>query len=614
MKNICYIFLLIFLICPGCYQVSEDGYTPSGPEPIYFSKNWRKGPVPAIDQINARRVAIFRSHNGNLVYYLYVGSDLFESSSTDNGRSWTEPKLIFSHSHSASPVFVDGKMIGVVAIVKVANGGQMYFQTRQGESWSEAVPIRDTYWGEFSSLNFTADTSGNIYCTWLDWREGSSNVYFSVSDDAGSTWSANIRVDNDVSGQEKREPGILSTPDGILYILWADNRNPATLFDIYYSLSVDGGKDWTGNIKVNDDTTRSWQTSPSAVIDNSGNLFAVWSDYRDRGASGDVLSNIYFARFEMNKNVWSNNIRITNAQFGHHRDPKLYSETDGRLYCVWRSSEDNQQNDIYIAYSNDNGQSWSVPARVNDDAERAPHDHRSIGWLGYDSEENGIVGWLDSRSGKPEVYFAGTLSQPDTLRPERSPVDSSFLPGDRIIPLAPGGYTDTLFYDDFANAPSLLWEVHTGIWVHRDQQYIGYGTSEAKNFVGSEFWVDYVVQGRFSLDRINHQSAIIYVRVNQDERGVLRYYRIQNHFRRGVWVEYFDGNVLRSLTDKPYPVQKDRWYTFKAVVKENVLNYYIDDTLFLVSDDFTHLTQGRVGIGTEYSPTYFKDILISAIE
>lgn len=610
-----YLLLLILgiFLC-DCSSRYDDEITVFQPEPVHFSKNWKAHfGSPAIDE-NFERLNIYRQSNGYLVAFLPVDYGLLQSISSDNGESWTKPQLVFSYPKSVSPVFVNGRLIGVMSVDKVANGGQMYFHARRGDSWDISGSIRDTHWGDFSDQSFAFDSSGNLYCAWADWREGNSDIYFSVSKDGGKTWRSNIRIDDDQSGQEQRAPIVLSTPEGILHILWEDNRNPDTLFDIYFSTSVDGGRTWSPNSKVNDDTTWTWQIAPSVVLDAHGNLYATWTDYRDRGEGGEVTANIYFARFQNNGIGWSANVRISDARYGQNLYPKLQGKPDGRLYCTWMNSEDNQQNDIFFSYSSDSGQSWSVPVRVNDDTKRAAHYHRNIGWLGYDSEEKGIAGWIDWRSGEPEVYFAQALDQPDISRPQRAPIETPNAFDTQTIAVEFDVQSDTLFHDDFVENPSSHWNVHSGTWVYRDQQYIGYGAPESSNFIGSESWNNYSFQGRFRLDKIAHQSAILYIRVNTDERGAMRYYQIHNYFRRGVTVEYFDGMSLLPVTDRPYPFQQDRWYTFRAVVRENVLYYFIDEILVLVSDDFTHLYRGHIGIGTEYHPTYFKDIVVTAIE
>ena len=608
-----YVLLVAGVFLSGCRSRHEGNISSSRPEPLYFSKNWRAEVGFSLEGKRSGRQDIFRSQNGSLVALLQADNSIFQSVSSDNGRSWTQARSIFSHKGEALPVFVSGRLLGVLTVDRVANGGQMYFHTQRGDGWRKSRRMRDTYWGNFHSLSFAVHTSDTFYCVWTDERQGNPDVYFSVSHDGGVIWNPNIRIDDDQSGQEQLSPLILSTPNGMLHALWEDNRDPVTLFDIYSSSSHDGGRSWSPAAKVNDDTTATWQVAASAAIDAQGNLYVAWMDYRDRGAHGDITTNIYFSRSEDHGATWSPNVRISEARYGHNVYPTLHGEPDGRLYCTWMNSEDNQQNDISFSYSPDGGRNWSLPARVNDDTQRASHYHKKIGWLGYDTEKKGVVGWTDWRSGVPEVYLAQALGQPDTGLAKRGPLENPAAKN-QYIPLIVEQRRDTLFRDDFSDRSSSRWNVHSGVWVFKDQEYVGYGAREPSSFVGDASWNHYAFEGCFKLDEVAHQAAILYVRVNKTREGVMRYYRIYNFFRRGASVEYFDGRSLVRLADKPYSFQKDQWYKFRAVVEGNVLNYYIDDTLLLVSDGFTQLPQGRVGIGTGYSPTYFKDILVTKLE
>lgn len=314
------------------------------------------------------------------------------------------------------------------------------------------------------------------------------------------------------------------------------------------------GKTWSPGVKVNDDTTHTWQRDAFPALDAQAYIYVAWTDYRDKGASGDITPNIYFARSEDDGKSWSQNVRISYARYGGDLYPRLSLVSDGTLNCTWMNSEDNLLFDIFFSNSHDGGRTWSQPTRVNDDPERVQHVHRPIGWLGPDLKGNIAVGWLDWREGQPAVYMAQLLDHPDTARPERKPQRT--VAASEVKPAFVMESGEMLFQDDFADAPSPQWEVQSGIWVSKDQTYIGYGAYEARSFVGSESWNDYVFQGRFKLDPIEHLAAYLYFRAMINDERYPRYYRITNFFRRGVTLEYFDGKSLHPLVDAAYPFQK----------------------------------------------------------
>jgi len=604
-----FIFLWAILTF-ACKPETDTMPSSSPPPPVYFSKNWKAGiDFPAGAELNGR-CGIIPGENGDLITFLSTNNGFLQSISRDKGITWSPLKSKFTSDRTAVPIFLAGRLCGAITSEKIANGGQLYFHARKEESWTEPSPIRDTSWGDFSIYTMTTDSLDNFYCTWGDWREGNPDIYFSSSFDRGKTWNANVRIDDDQTGQEQNECRLIATSAGALYAFWADNRDPETLFDIYCSSSSDGGKNWHPSTKVNDDTTHTFQTFPFAVVDANGILYAVWSDYRDKGASGDILPNIYFSRSANGGKSWSPNIRISAARYEHNLFPALALAENGQLHCMWTSTEDYIRSDIFHSYSRDGGNLWSEPVQVNNNLERVPQ--RLIGGSGPDAEGNMVLGLLDWREGQPAIYLTKTLAHPDPARVERKPQRNTTSPATKPVLFAKPG--ETLFHDDFAADSSSRWEVESGTWVCQDQTYIGYGTTEARSFAGSLFWQDYIFQGRFKLDPIDHRSALLYLRVTKDKEERLRYYRLSNYFRTGVTLEYFDGKTRLPLADARYPFQKDRWYEFRTEIKDGRLNHFINDSLLIATDKLTHLSRGRIGVGAFFAPAYFKNLQVTAVK
>jgi len=360
-----FIFLWAILTF-ACKPEPDTMASSSPPPPVYFSKNWKAEiDFPAGAELN-NRCGIVPGDNGDLITFLSTNNGFLQSVSHDKGITWSPLKSKFAFDRIAVPIFFKERFCGAITWEKIANGGQFYFHARKEEGWTEPSPIRDTNWGDFSLSTIAADSPGNFYCAWGDWRQGNSDIYFSSSFDGGKTWNANVRLDDDQTGQEQTDCRLIATSEGTLYAFWADNCDPETLFDIYCSSSSDGGKNWNPGTKVNDDTTHTFQTSPFAVVDAHGALYAVWSDYRDKGASGDILPSIYFARSANGGKSWKPNIRISTVSYEHNLTPVLALAENGQLHCMWMSTEDYIRSDIFHSYSRDGGNLWSEPVPVND--------------------------------------------------------------------------------------------------------------------------------------------------------------------------------------------------------------------------------------------------------
>ena len=598
--------LILLITClQACNDIPRENI-PSAPEKsIYFSKN-RKAEIGFPGH---QKCSIFRSDSGDLIALLPTEHGLLQSVSIDNGKTWAAPERIFAQPKPGYPAITGQRLVGIFTHAKVANGGQLYFHRRQGQGWSAAKPIRDTNWGDFGTGGSLAiDSSGNLYCAWIDEREGNPDVYVSSSNDAGKTWRTNIRVNDDQSGQEQGYCSLLASPRGTLYALWDDNRNPGTLFDIYCASSSDGGKTWSRNVKVNDDSSHTWQRFPCVVLDQNGNLSVAWQDFREKGVHHDAIANVYFARSTDGGKSWSRNIRISHAKTGHNMLPKLVLDRDGSLYCAWQSLDENQFADVYFSRSRDNGQSWSQPARVNDDLALARHDHRNAGPL-PELKGNVFVGWLDWRDGRPAVYLAKMLDQPDSTRPERRPdaAKNRNKPGP-VLSFEPG---KIVFQDDFADGISRQWRVQSGNWVWKERMLIGYG--DARSVIDSSPGADFMFSGQFLLDPLNHRAALVLWGAGLANSARRGFYRVTNMFRQGVVLEYFDGTSFVHLAEVPYPFQENAWYSFRLAVKGDALNYFIDDSLILAADKLTRKAGGKVGLGAMGPPVYFKKIRIIEI-
>ncbi|MBC8185230.1 exo-alpha-sialidase [candidate division KSB1 bacterium] len=285
------ILLLLFLFLFTCEKTKEK-LPVQPPKPVYFSKSWKA----EIDFVNCQYCVVYRDVFNNLVAIIYSQADVYESVSHDNGISWTPSVKILDFRDLGLPIIVQKQFLGIQTFTNVDNGGQSFLHIRTKNGWNKPLPIRDTYWGNFGAGVFAKDSTGNIYCAWTDYREGNPDVYFSSSTDNGKSWNVNVRINDDRSGQAQAMNCLLLSPGGILYAFWEDNRNPKTLYDIYFSSSRDGGKTWSDNIRINDDTTHCWQRSANAVFDQKGDIYVAWYDYRDKGIHNDLIGNIYFSK------------------------------------------------------------------------------------------------------------------------------------------------------------------------------------------------------------------------------------------------------------------------------------------------------------------------------
>jgi len=142
-------------------------------------------------------------------------------------------------------------------------------------------------------------TNNNIYmlASVVPNGQSTTEVMFARSTDAGVTFSAPIRINDDANHQTKWHYfGALSVaPTGRIDVVWYDTRNAANNIDsqLFYSFSTDGGLTWAANVAVSD------AFDPHAGYPNNtkiGDYITIVSD----ATGGNVA---YAATFNVNPNA-----------------------------------------------------------------------------------------------------------------------------------------------------------------------------------------------------------------------------------------------------------------------------------------------------------------------
>jgi hypothetical protein len=147
----------------------------------------------------------FTAANDGTVYLaLTDGGDVYLSTSTDDAKTFSEPRKIFNMTPIDSP-------------------------------------LPNTRFRAFSAIELAVDRSGGasqgtLYAVWADNRTGDSDIMASVSKDKGASWSAPMRV-NEYSKNYQFMVRPTVSADGVLHIVYMDRSYDAgdRLLDATYA-------------------------------------------------------------------------------------------------------------------------------------------------------------------------------------------------------------------------------------------------------------------------------------------------------------------------------------------------------------------------------------------
>ncbi|HVL07183.1 MAG TPA: sialidase family protein [Acidimicrobiales bacterium] len=236
--------------------------------------------------------------------------------SRDGGRSFTE------HVSAIGNVYEDPKVreLGVTArtTVPAAPGATTTTTPPAGSQAANPTDIRN-FGASSNGQGLVMDKDGNLHVTYMSEIAnvpGSPRaIIASRSTDKGKTWTSTMAVP--FSYEQAQNPRNAWTPgggsNGTLHIVW-EWRHPATLgsyADVGYIRSTDGGRTWSEPRRIADDDYNKLDGKylPMLSVAPNGRLDAAWWDTRDD--PGIRANDVYYAYSEDDGVTWSKNIRVS---------------------------------------------------------------------------------------------------------------------------------------------------------------------------------------------------------------------------------------------------------------------------------------------------------------
>ena len=249
----------------------------------------------------------------------------------------------------------------------------------------DSSPITLTMPGRAGATPWVAASGSFVAVAWGATNAEGTDVVVAVSEDAGRTFAAPVRV-NQVAGEARLggefPPRIALTartgskPD--IAVLWTSRAGTT---EIKSARSRDGGRTFEAPQVLQAAAapgTRGW---PALAVDRSGTAHSIWLDHR-----GLAAGNTSQAGHEKHRGTHDGVAMAQKSGLfyasggasasGEHELAKgvcyccktaLAAGPDGTLFAAWRHVYEGNMRDIALTVSRDGGKTFATPVRVSED-------------------------------------------------------------------------------------------------------------------------------------------------------------------------------------------------------------------------------------------------------
>jgi hypothetical protein len=304
----------------------------------------------------------------------------------------------------------------------------------------------DTGRGRQTEVAIAAGPEGLVLAGWMDER-ATRVCAFSFSTDGGLSWSKNVSIPNS-QGQFVGDPAVAIDAGGTLYAICQQYINPGTTGGIRMMTSRDKGVTWSAISTIQSAPDKPWAgggTKPGTVfvswlgnpggIKRSTDYGATWGPVQSLGniihGTAITATTTGVVHVPYNLDSSRNQLRYLRSKddgvtyeaprdlvanmgtFCFSCNPRQHpivgadSDATGKYVAMtWSSRMTGGQadDDVWLLYSKDSGDTWTQPIRVNDN----PTASRQFEpWVAVDAYGRVHVAWTDFRNGgQNETWYA----------------------------------------------------------------------------------------------------------------------------------------------------------------------------------------------------------------
>lgn len=390
--------------------------------------------------VNPRNVKNIVAAYSNNVHY-----------SNDGGQTWEASKLSSSGVYGEVLVVADDK--GTIYSFHPSDPSGEGLENEKsldhivchsskdgGKTWEEVTPLGFNQSKDQKKPWATFDSKNNLVVTWTQFDKYKSmdslcesHVLISGSSN-GKKWAKPIQLSQSPGGcaDDNNTPSravVAAGLDGKIFVAWAINDN------ILMDRSFDGGEMWLQNDIPISTQPGGWNLKipghnrtngmPVLMVDKTkgtykGVLYVTWADQRN----GKNDTDVWFMRSYNHGDNWSPPTNIGGDKGGKHQylPAMTVDQVTGFIYIVYydRSGYDDNQTDVYLAFSNDSGATFKN-VKISE-SPFIPVESTSLGDYISIAAHNGIITpvWIRIDDSKRSVLTT-VIKESDLISPKAEP-------------------------------------------------------------------------------------------------------------------------------------------------------------------------------------------------
>ncbi|MFO0774706.1 MAG: sialidase family protein [Nitrospiraceae bacterium] len=292
------------------------------------------------------------------------------------------------------------------------------------------------------------DATGHLHLVWFEKRGLVGLVKVAVVTPEQKQAPTPVPVNPDGAGPDAihQSPGLAIGSDGLQYVTWSiANTTPGALFasDLHLVRSKDGGQTFEAPVRINDDTRPIPHTFEDVAVGTDGRVHLGWLDGRNKDRSG---ASIQCAQ-STDQGVTVGANRQVDGMACPCCRPMVRVAPDGAVWMVWRKTFEGNVRDIVVARSTDGGATFSAPRLVSHDGwvfDACPHRGPSIG---FDRTGRVYVGWYtEGTDEQPRLLVAYSEDQGQTFSsPVSLHTETTSVPDNLRMAVHPDGHVVTVW-------------------------------------------------------------------------------------------------------------------------------------------------------------------------